>query len=185
MYLPKTKYKGNLYTAGTEYVLPGETSPYVGPYFQTFTGEAYTGNSPSKKSKKLLPFEEQGSSRGIFTEGPPPVMFEQYDGIRKDQQEFQLRSTLDIVTHYPKPAPADYGKNFIIRYFAIEKSTRRTSEISKEVYTSLNAKEPTYYYPKYDIKAIQWSLVNIRANQEIVRESGLGDYLKDPSQFVR
>jgi hypothetical protein len=185
MYLPKTKYKGNLYTAGTEYVLPGEINPYVGPYFETFTGETYTGTSPSKNSKKLLPFEEQGSSRGIFTEGPPPVMSEQYDGIRENQQEFKLRSTLDIPVYYPKPMPVDYRKRFIVRYFAIEKTTTRILEISKEVYTSLNSKEPKYYYPKYDTKAIQWSLVNVRANQDTLQVSRLSSYLKDPSQFVR
>lgn len=185
MYLPKTKYKGNLYTAGTEYVLPGEINPYVGPYFVTFTGEAYTGTSPSKNSKRLLPFEEQGSSRGIFTEGPSPVLFEQYDGIRENQQEFKLRSTLDIPTYYPKPMPEDYTKKVILRYFAIEKTTGRILEISKETLTSLKSKEPKYYYPKYTTKVIQWSLVNINANEQIIYKEKIGSYLKDPSQFVR
>lgn len=185
MYLPKTKYKGGLTTAGNEYRLPGEVQPYVGPYFETFTGKVFSGTKPSNTSKELLPLEEQGSSAGVYTKGPSPILSTEYDGIRNNNEELQLRSTLDIPVYYPKPMPADYSKKTIIRYFAIEKVTGRILEISKEVFTSLKSKETKYYYPKYTTKVIQWSLVNINANEQTVYKEKIGSYLKDPSQFVR
>jgi len=192
MYLPKHKYKV-IFTGGGEYELVSNREEYTGYLFETAVGTFFTGNKPSTSSKQLQEIERitgfisgKDDGTGIGINDPSPLVFrEDYDDIRQNNQEYTLKSTERIPLHYPKPAPADYGNKFIIRYFATEKTTGRILEISKEVYTSLNSKEPKYYYPKYGTKAIQWSLVNVRVNQEIVRVSELDSYLKDPSQFVR
>lgn len=185
MYLPKSKYKTNLTATPGALKIKATEEPYIGPYFETFTGELYTGTFPSKASKQLVR-NAFGISENFAINGEEIIgVPNEYDFVRSNNLEVQLKATLPIPVHYPKPAPADYGKKFITRYFAIEKSSGRILEISKEVYTSLNSKEPKYYYPKYDTKAIQWSLVNVRANQDTLQVSELSSYLKDPSQFVR
>lgn len=192
MYLPKHKYRV-IFTGGGEYELVSNREEYTGYLFETAVGTFFTGKKPTASSKQLQEIEritgfvsgkDDGTGIGI-NDASPLILREDYDDIRQNSQEYALKNTERIPLYYPKPMPIDYGKKFIVRYFAIEKTTDRVLEISKEVYTSLNSKEPKYYYPKYSTKAIQWSLVNVRANQDTIRVSELDSYLKDPSQFVR
>lgn len=182
MYLPKTKYRVLTATTQDNLVDPNGVL-YQGPYFETFTGEKFTGEVPSKDSKPLTDIIGPDQSNSLSFDIPLEIT--DYDSVRDDRQELQLRSTLDIPVYYPKPMPADYSKKTLLRYFAIDKSTGRILEISKQVVTSLRSKEVKYYYPKYTTKVIQWSLVNINANEQTIYKEKIGSYLKDPSQFVR
>jgi len=182
MYLPRTKYR--VFTATAQDSLAGPDGVlYQGPYFETFTGEKFTGNIPSRNSKPLTDILSPDQSNNLSFSIPLEVT--DYDSIRNDKKELQLRSTSPIPPYYPKPMPADYKSKTLLRYFAVDKSTGRTLEISKQVFTSLRSKEVKYYYPKYTTKVIKWSLVNINANEQTIYKEGIGSYLKDPSQFVR
>ena len=182
MYLPRTKYRVSTATI-QDNLVDSDGVLYQGSYFETFTGEKFTGNVPSKNSKPLTDILSPDQSNDLSFSIPLEVT--DYDSIRNDREELQLRSTSPIPPYYPKPMPADYSKKTIIRYFAIEKVTGRILEISKEVFTSLKSKETKYYYPKYTTKVLQWSLVNINANKQTIYKEKIGSYLKDPSQFVR
>ena len=57
--------------------------------------------------------------------------------------------------------------------------------MSKDVYLSMKSKEPKYYYPKYELKTLDWSLRSVSDNRINAAIAGLESYLKDPSQFVR
>lgn len=176
MYLPKHKYKGNLTTTGTEYKHSATRQDYTGPYFLTFDGKAYTGGSPSANSVLLIPQQQT-------VDNPAKVKpaKEAYDYIREDSDEVALKSTLPVPVYYPRPSNGDT----LVRYFAIDKTTQRVVEVSKDTYISLRSKEPKYYYPKYELKTLDWSLLNASVNRVNAAVAGLDSYLKDPSQFVR
>lgn len=180
MYLPKSKYKTRV-TAGNEFQAQNSTVTYSGMYFETYLGEFFTGETPSNSSVPLTRLAEQGDSVGRIQQGPEAVEYTNYDFVRKDSKELELRSTLPLPLYYPKPGNVE---NFT-RYFAIDKTTQRVVEVSKDTYLSMKSQEPKYYYPKYDLKTLQWSLTNVAENRINASIEGLDSYLKDPSQFVR
>lgn len=175
MYLPSFKYKGNLYTPGDEYSIEGSDLPYTGNYFITVTGEIFTGNKPGDGSNnKLVQYRKPVG-------GANSIKIERYDLIRQRDVELQLRDTLPLPIYYPKPGT----EKTLTRYFAIDKTNQRVVEVSKDTYLSMKSKEPKYYYPKYELKTLTWSLTSTSANRVNAAIAGLDSYLKDPSQFVR
>lgn len=175
MFLPKSKYKQGLYTTGTEYKHSVTGESYVGPYFKTYLNEAYTGEKPSATSVLLVP------QQNIDLSGAPRPVKEEYDYIRNSSNEVDLKSTLPVPIYYPKPGT----EKTLTRYFAIDKTNQRVVEVSKDTYLSMKSKEPKYYYPKYELKTLTWSLTSVSANRVNAAIAGLDSYLKNPSQFVR
>lgn len=180
MYLPKSKYRTKV-TAGNEFQAQNSTVPYSGMYFETYLGEFFTGESPSSSSIPLTKLAEQGDSVGRIQQGPEAVEYTNYDFVRRDPKELELRSTLPVPLYYPKPG----NVNNFTRYFAIDKVTIKVVEVSKNTYLSLENQEPKYYYPKYELRTLDWSLTNVSDNRINAAVAGLESYLKDPSQFVR
>jgi len=175
MYLPTFKYKGNLYTQGEEYSIEGTNESYVGNYFTTYSGDVFTGNKPGDgPNSRLVRYIQP-------TGGTSNIRPEQYDIIRQKDSEVQLRDTAPVPLYYPKPGNVES----FTRYFAIDKSTKRVVEVSKDVYLSMKSKEQKYYYPKYELKTLDWSLRSVSDNRINTAIAGLESYLKDPSQFVR
>ena len=175
MFLPKSKYKGGLHTTGTEFKNSITRESYTGPYFKTYLGEVYSGGTPSLNSVLLIP-QQETTSTGAST----PIK-EEYDYIRENSNEVDLKSTLPLPLYYPRQVE---GKSFT-RYFAIDKTSQRVVEVSKDTYLSMKSQEPKYYYPKYELKTLQWSSTNVSENRINASIEGLDSYLKDPSQFVR
>ena len=190
MYLPKSKYKGNQYTSGREYRIPGELDAYVGPYFTTSKGIAYTGAEPSPSSVRLEPLPEKENPTGYSSSTGEVVFYEEYDLLRNNPQEFELRSTSPVPTHYPKPTDKDYEKGALTRYFVRDKTNGRIQEVSSTVYKSIKSKKTDYYYPKYSILQLEWRLTSIQDNRYTtslgaISFKGLVEYLKNPAQFVK
>lgn len=183
MYLPKSKYKKKR-TTGGQFQEINTGNIYVGPYIETVNGKFFTGSSPSSKSIQLVPIVEEGVEAVGGNAVPPPVV-EVYDVARNNNVEFKLKNTAPVKLHYPKPSSSDYTKGIIKRYFAIDKTTGQILEVSPKVYASMKAQKPEYYYPKYELKTITWSLRNRSANRINSSITKLDSYLKDPSQFVR
>jgi len=175
MYLPTFKYKGNLYTQGEEYSIEGTNQSYVGAYFTTYSGDVFTGRKPGDGLNSKLVMYAQ-STGGVNSIRP-----ERYDTIRQKENEVQLRDTLPVPLYYPRPT----NEKTLTRYFAIDKTNQRVVEVSKDTYLSMKSREPKYYYPKYELKTLTWSLTSVSANRVNASVAGLDSYLKDPSQFVR
>ena len=179
MYLPSFKYKGNLITEGDEYSIKGSDQPYVGKYFLTDTGKYFTGNKPGDgPNQRLVPYiKPVGGVNG--------TRIERYDLVRQKEIETQLKDTLPVPLYYPKPTSSDYTKGIVKRYFAIDKTTGQILEITTKVYASMKAQKPEYYFPKYELKTLKWSLRDRSTNRINSSVAKLDSYLKDPSQFVR
>lgn len=185
MYLPKSKYQSNLTASPGALKIKDTSEPYVGPYFKTYTGRMYTGNSPSKTSQELVN-NTFGISENFAINGQEVIGIpNEYDYVRDNNLEVQLKSTLPVPLYYPKPSPTDYTNGKFSRYFAIDKKTSRILEISRDVYKSMKSREPKYYYPKYKLFLLEWNLRNSIENRVNTSIAKLDSYLKDPSQFVR
>lgn len=166
MYLPKSKYVGNKFTPGEEWVKIGSTVPYVGPYFITWTGTAYTGRKPGDGPNELLePY------RGFSLDAEVTTVKTKYDQIHNNPQAFALKKTITVPVHYPVPTEQDYLNLSFTRYLAREKVTGRVFEISQQTYNSLVNQETTYYYPGYDTVKLNWTLVGP------LEDTGSGTYI--------
>ena len=185
MYLPKSKYQSNLTAAPGALKIKATSEPYTGPYFKAYTGKMYTGNAPSRTSQELVD-NTFGISENLAINGQEVIGIpNEYDYVRGNNLEVQLKATLPVPLYYPKPTPSDYTKGIVKRYFAIDKTTGQVLEISSKVYASMKAQKPEYYYPKYELKTLKWSLRNRSTNRINSSVTKLDSYLKDPSQFVR
>lgn len=185
MYLPKTKYKAGLFTSDSTLLVESTREVYIGPYFETFKGEVYTGTSPlDKNTQKLVKVD---TSPELVDSYLAPG---EYDVVKQDVEAYNLRVTEPVQMYYPVPSDDDYIKRELVRYFLKDITNGRILEVRKDVYDSINKKETKYYYPKYQLLAVSWSLRNIGSNRSIItqaekRLSGISQYLKDPSQFVK
>ena len=77
-----------------------------------------------------------------------------------------------------------------MRYYVRDKNTGTVQEVSSEVYEQMEGRTVKYYYPKYDILKLRWSLISSQDNSKVVRLGnrrlpGLGDYVKGITQFIR
>lgn len=185
MYLPKTKYKTGLYSDGRTLVTSPNGEAYTGPYIETFDGRYFSGNSPMDSNSEELAVIEP------LPEGPITYLEPlKYDEVRQDEEAFNLRDTLPLQVSYPVITKEDRTRGTIIRYFAKDKHTGRIFEINKQDYTSIKKKQIKYYYPRYEVVGLNWSLVSSSLNKRVVAQAektftNLSTYLKDPSQFVR
>ena len=193
MYLPKFKYKGDLTTPGKEFRLLDSGEDYVGLYFETYNGKYYTESRPRKSSRELQKyntFVRDFTPNDRFESTPFPPIVEDYDVIRQDVHTFQLKSTYPVRTYYPKVSELDYEEGFLMRYYVRDKNTGTIQEVSSEVYENLQGKTTKYYYPKYDILKLRWSLIFTQDNSKILRIGnkrlpGLSSYVKGITEFIR
>lgn len=203
MYLPKFKYKGNLFTPGGEYALKATGDEYKGYYFKTYKGEFYTGFAPSLKdtNQQLLPLQE--TEREFGTLQSDEILL--YDEIYNNPHEFSLKLTQEVPSYTPVIKVADSINGFIIRYFAQNKITKQIQEIEKTVYTDLDSKSVKYFYKNYSIVRLYWFLAgeiedtqpgaykipgirtknteSIKAAEKVI--PGLSQYLTNPLEFVQ
>lgn len=193
MYLPKFKYKGNLTTPGSEFVIKSTQTEYVGLYFETYNGKYYSEPEPTPTSKELEKYSEnirEFEYGSLFDPVPFPPDLEDYDLIEPDDHVFRLKSTYPIRTHYPVVSESDYEKGFTYRYYVRNKNTGRIQEVSSDVFENMERATEKYYYPNYLIVKIRWSLTDpIKNRDEIVKTNrrfpGLTSYVKSFSQFIR
>ena len=193
MYLPKFKYKGNLTTPGNEFRYVGTDTHYVGLYFETHDGKYFTEGEPNKLSKELQKYDtfvRDFTPNDRFDYTPYPPIVEDYDELKQDVHTFQLKSTYPVRTYYPVITESDYEKGFINRYYVRDKNTGVIQEVSSDVYENMENRTVKYYYPKYSILKIRWSLSSFSNNSKVLRIGtrrlpGLVDYIKSPSEFIR
>lgn len=154
-YYPSFKIITNLNTNGNEYTSNGE--PYVGKYYLTYNGKAYSGPSPevgpSNPLEKVFTIQ---NAPGINNLSLP-------DRLKKD---FAIRSNLSSVripgrpnSYYPQPNEDDYKKGYAIRYFTKKENERGfITEISQDEYNSIVNGTADYDISIYQTTTILWKL---------------------------
>jgi len=162
-YYPLTRVKTDLYTRGTTYKLPnGE--PYVGRYYLTYDGKAYTGANPAvgtnqelTRLERSLPGDGQistvpsnnyniGASQNTLTAV----------GLNNALNNQQLQ---EIEPYYPVVLESDYQIGYFTRYFA-KKVTGPgyIFEISKTQFANIQNNANPQDFLVYESTSILWQL---------------------------
>jgi len=162
-YYPKSQVKTSLYTPGNEYALSTTGENYIGYYYETSTGQAFSGKNP-----------QQGLNIPLVIFTPSPSNSPQFDG--PSTQITSLNSTISpsLPTRFlPPPNPTlptdqDKQKGQFTRYFCKKTNELVYIEISKTTFTQLSTKSPDIAWDLYDPISLLWQ---IEGNKEQVYKS--------------
>ena len=161
MYIPKSQIKENLYTNGGEYVIDSTKENYIGSYFITSKGLAYTGKNLNDKPNNLL---SQQTSTTSYTESQfsEPIPTNYY--IKNDS----YYSAKNINSRGNAPAPPkqtlsvptekNIKDGFLYRYFVKKGNEGKFIEISELEYNKFKNQDNTVQWQLYTPIKIQWDI---------------------------
>lgn len=181
-YYPLFRIIKNQNTSGEDFILEG--LPYVGKYYITYDGKAYTGPDPITGPNQLLTRVQQSESIPITTNQNIPYQLKKSFerniatpnvSANPQQKKVTQNKTYGAPTpYYPFPIESDYQKGYIIRYFTKkENSLGYIIEISEEEYNSILNGTANYDISIYQTTNILWKLTGplntIRLSQYDIR----------------
>lgn len=173
-YYPKSQIKTNLYTNGGYF----STSPppfinegalessYVGYYYLTSNGKAYTGKNP--KDPTTVPLylitlnspdnsvSETDIVLSIITSDPEQnILLAQYSQYPNSQSQRKRTIPSFYVT---LPTEQDKQNGYFTRYFCKKNNQLMYFEISQTSYSKLKSQNPTIAYDLYSGLSLQWAI---------------------------
>lgn len=180
-YYPSFRIKSNQSTTGFDYTVDGK--PYIGKYYITYDGKAYSGADPISGPNKLLTPVNQYRDNPILSNNALPGVLIQSLAKVTPNLEGKLTANLkkniaksDKPTpYYPVPLPEDYTRGYITRYF-IKKINNAgyITEISQEEYIDIENGDVLYDISMYMTATIFWKLTgplnSVRISQYDTRE---------------
>jgi hypothetical protein len=169
-YYPSFRIKTNQSTAGGDFTIDGK--PYVGKYYVTFDGKAFSGPDPvSGPNQQLTKVQSYESAPALTTKALPQVLINDLvsktPSIKLSQKnervEMQGGASKKITgaptQYYPYPLPEDYERGYIIRYFTKKKNEAGyVVEISEQEYNNIKDGIAGYDIAMYQIGKIMWKL---------------------------
>ena len=176
-YYPLSQVKTNLYTNGGEYMTQGNNEEYVGYYYEVSTGKKYVGKVPNPNSTiLLLPLTVEDKVYEDATILGKTIIYKpNFDtndpSISKNSMEINeeynlLTSNKNLTNprlmpspYYSFPNENDEKEGSYVRYFAKRNTNFMYLEISKDVYSKLKAKDPSYDCELYECIKLPWSLI--------------------------
>ncbi len=179
-YYPKSQINPNLYTNGGEYSLSTHGKNYIGFYYETSTGEKYTGKDPNfggnillietsttdpSLPKNLSPNASIVSLANDQEKYPDPYTDFDTSSYEKLNDDFSIRSLPS--PYYSQPTRNDRAVGEYRRYFAKKTNELIYIEISKETYNKFKANDHTIASDLYDCLFLPWSLNNPETNRNI------------------
>ena len=160
MYFPKSQIKTNLYTNGKEFQNSSTQEEYIGSYFETSTGDFYSGKNPSDKPNILLTKINNPTENNIETslnELPPqPTKYSEftYDFlISPINKNIPPTQPLRI---YPLPTEQDYTLGEFQRYFLSKTNEPKFIEVDKTQYQKYLDKDENVAYQLYQPFSLPW-----------------------------
>ena len=185
MYLPKSKYTGNLYSNG-DCSLVGDNTPYIGYYFRTTDGRFYTGKYPTDgPNNELTQISSPLSSTGDSIEDSTYYTNVDYRFKSSNSKYSQLKNTtrespqLKIPTHsYDTPSEQDYQVGEFTRYFS--------KKINENIYYETSALFQNELYIGFSIpwlliggkdKVYQTNMNMVMLKEQQLIISGLGAFI--------
>jgi hypothetical protein len=210
MYYPKSQIKPNLYTNGEEYVIESTNSSYIGYYYLTSTGIAFTGRNPDDlPNQRLLKIEPLLSSKISPNPQDKLVLFSFTDNPNSLNDNFSINyeSVLDYavlknINIYDPPAKfipfyspvlptqQDYQVGEFRRYFCKKTNQIQYIEINQEQFDQLVAKDPQIEFSLYLPFFIDWQLTGneqqvARINKNSVELISFQQKLPNVNQYLR
>lgn len=162
-YYPLTRIKTDLYTRGTTYKLPnGE--PYIGRYYLTYEGKAYTGANPTVGTNEELTRLETTSNKinqVVNNAGAVYTIVKSQNTISQSNLNSTLNNNQlqELEPYYPVVLESDYQIGYFTRYFA-KKVTGPgyIIEISKNQYANIQNNTNPQDFLVYESTSMLWQL---------------------------
>jgi hypothetical protein len=196
-YFPKSRVITNQKANAGQFV-SANGKEYTGPYYTTFTGESFTGVSPTSGSSYPL------------TETFPIASFDFANPTIEGYKQL-VPVPVDLVNptpYTPRPTEADYSAGKITRYFARQRNgtTFRLMEIDKSTYDNFTKGRGDANTALWKVVSLFWQITGplynervngiqtragvIDTNQRILDKTepnfiGIKQYLTDLTQFRR
>lgn len=168
-YYPLSRVRTGLNTIGNMFTLDGK--PYVGAYYLTYDGKAFTGPNPACGGNELLT---------PITEIDPTSKISRKLGRSKTailnqniQTAFTNKPTVDagglkqLVPYYPVVLESDYAKGYFTRYFAKKINVRGyIMEISYQNWATVTNREDQTF-EDYEVMDMLWQLTGPKNDQRV------------------
>ena len=192
MYYPKSQVKANLYTNGGEYVASDTNTPYKGYYYETSTGEYFSGQTPNETpSFRLIKVD--------LTELITPSSFEfNQNNFYSIERGYAVSTNLSFDQTPPSPPKQsypivtenDYKLGEFQRYFVKKGNETQFLEISLEDYRKYVDQDKDVMFELYVPIQINWILTGekeqvYKVNQSIVARTEREQNLPGFTQYFR
>jgi len=154
-YYPSFKILTNLNSTGQEFLL--NNRPYVGKYYLTYDGRAFSGPSPEIGPSDLL-------TKVVSTQAAPGLDTLNLSNNSKRDLANKTNVPINRIpgkpnSYYPQPTEQDYKKGYVIRYFTKKENERGfITEISQDEYNSIVNGTIDYDISIYQTTTILWKL---------------------------
>jgi len=195
MYYPPHQIKTNLNTIGGEFITFFDQIEYKGDYYQTSTGEYYTGKTPTDGDNYLLVPTLNNNTSKVESGNEDTTQNSIWvvdDSFYVDKKSInngvsQIQNPLQI---YPSPTPSDYEFGEMVRYFVKKTNEIKFIEISKFEYNKYIQKSENVPYQIYTPFTIIWELTGdlqtvydsnyktVKRTEESQKLYGLEQYFK-------
>lgn len=136
--------------------------PYVGPYYQIYTGQIFTGANPYIGANDPLfepPFANQHTPTDVlnYRQGLSNNQVNA-DRTGKVLQPVGTSKLKEVVPYTPVPVESDYARGYFKRYFAKRIADRGyIMEVSEEDWTTV-ANDRDQRYTDYEVADMIWQL---------------------------
>jgi len=161
MYIPKSQIKENLYTNGGEYVIDSTKENYIGSYFITSKGLAYTGKNLNDKPNNLL---SQQTLTTSYTESktsePIPINYYVKNDSYYSAKKINSRGSAPSPPKQALSVPTEKNikDGFLYRYFVKKGNEGKFIEISELEYNKFKNQDNTVQWQLYTPIKIQWNM---------------------------
>ena len=162
-YYPLTRIKPNLYTRGTTYKL-ANGKPYVGRYYLTYKGEAFTGANPVLGTNQPLiridsPLLNESLTLSNANLSYTVTKLVNASSQKELDQVLNNQQLTDIKPYYPIPLASDYQLGYFYRYFAkIVTGPGYIFEISQTDYANIQNNLLPANFRVYETTSMLWQL---------------------------
>ena len=165
-YYPSARVIPNQKTTGGDFILNGQS--FVGQYYLTYDGSAYSGPDPlTGPGEKLTPKTQILNSPALLnlaSSNTPQSVINAISSTNSSTKTINPTQTSNAnangpVPYYPYILDSDYIRGYIIRYFAKKINNKGyVIEISPEEYSSINNGTTPYDLTLWQTASIFWKL---------------------------
>lgn len=167
MYYPKSQIKTNLYTNGKEFSLSTTKGEYIGYYYETSSGQQYTGKNPQDGPNILLQTSDSYPNPLTENISTPP---EEIVPLTSSEYQDPNKPVVRAIPLFNLTFPSDQDKvnGQFSRYFCKKNNETKYLEINKDTYQKLQNKDSKIAWDLYTPIIVLWV---IQGNQTQVFNS--------------
>lgn len=190
MYYPKSQIKTNLYTNGNLLSLSTTQESYTGYYYETSTGQQYTGKNPQDGPNILLQTANFLTNPEVENQFTPPeevVLLSTSEYIDPNPLNIRILPVYNIT----QPTDQDKINGQFNRYFCKKNNEIKYLEIDKDTYQKLQNKDPKIAWDLYTPALVLWVIqgnqtqvfnsnkATVRALEQNIPWHGFTQYFQD------